>query len=156
MSGLPDPENQGIIPNAFEHIFGCIDDDGNKDKKYLVRCSYIEIYNEEIRDLLGLNVEQKLDLKEDPNKGVFVKDLSIKTVKSVKEIESFMGKGNSLRKVGATAMNDTSSRSHSLFTIYIETAEHVDDPSNGKKQQRFKAGKLNLVDLAGSERQSKT
>ena len=61
-----------------------------------------------------------------------------------------MAKGNSLRKTGATAMNDTSSRSHSLFTIYIETAEDV--TVKGKTKQRFKAGKLNLVDLAGSER----
>lgn len=75
------------------------------------------------------------------------------TVKSIKEIETLMGKGNSVRKVGATAMNDTSSRSHSIFTIYIETAEEIDDPTKpGKKQSRFKAGKLNLVDLAGSER----
>lgn len=68
------------------------------------------------------------------------------TVKSIREIDQLMLKGNGLRKVGQTAMNDTSSRSHSLFTIYIETAETL----QGK--QRFKAGKLNLVDLAGSER----
>jgi len=76
--------------------------------------------------------------------------LTIITVKSIREIDAVMNQGNRLRKVGQTAMNDTSSRSHSLFTIYIETAETV----SGK--QRFKAGKLNLVDLAGSERQSKT
>jgi len=68
------------------------------------------------------------------------------TVKSIREIDQLMLKGNGLRKVGQTAMNDTSSRSHSLFTIYIETAKQL----QGK--QRFKAGKLNLVDLAGSER----
>jgi len=79
-----------------------------------------------------------------------VKDLSIVTVKSIREIEEMMNRGNGLRKTGATAMNDTSSRSHSLFAIYIETAQTL----QGK--QRFKAGKLNLVDLAGSERQSKT
>lgn len=72
------------------------------------------------------------------------------TVKSIREIDAMMNTGNSLRQVGKTAMNDTSSRSHSLFTIYIETAETI------KAKQRFKVGKLNLVDLAGSERQSKT
>ena len=80
----------------------------------------MEIYNEEVRDLLGKDVEKKLDLKEDKSKGVFVKDLTIISVKSVAEIEQLMDKGNGLRKVGQTAMNDTSSRSHSLFTIYIE------------------------------------
>lgn len=90
-----------------------------------MRCAYVEIYNEEIRDLLGDDPNKKLDLKENPQKGVFVKDLTIITVKSVKEIEYMMNQGNSLRKVGQTAMNDTSSRSHSLFTIYIETAETV-------------------------------
>ena len=91
----------------------------------MVRCSYIEIYNEEVRDLLGDDPNKKLDLKENPQKGVFVKDLAIVTVKSIREIYQMINQGNSLRHVGKTAMNDTSSRSHSLFTIYIETAETV-------------------------------
>lgn len=123
MTGLADAANKGIIPNAFDHIFSCIDDSNNSKKKFLVRCSFIEIYNEDIRDLLGMDIERKLELHENSNKGVFVKDLTIKTVKTVSEIDDFMNKGSSLRKVGATAMNDTSSRSHSIFTIYIETAE---------------------------------
>ena len=53
MVGLRDRENQGIIPNAFAHIYGFIDDQSNVEKKFLVRCAYVEIYNEEIRDLLG-------------------------------------------------------------------------------------------------------
>ena len=125
MVGLAAPEHQGIIPNAFAHIYGYIDDEANVEKKFLVRCSYVEIYNEEIRDLLGEDPNKRLDLKENPQKGVFVKDLCIVTVKSIREIEQMMKQGNSLRKVGQTAMNDTSSRSHSLFTIYIETAETV-------------------------------
>ena len=125
MLGLTQPEERGIIPNAFEHIYGYLDDEANAQKKFLVRASYLEIYNEEVRDLLGKDVEKKLDLKEDKSKGVFVKDLTIISVKSVAEIEQLMDKGNGLRKVGQTAMNDTSSRSHSLFTIYIEQAETV-------------------------------
>ena len=124
MMGLPDNENKGIIPKAFDHVYGCIDDEANAQKKFLVRCSFIEIYQEEIRDLLG-KTDQKLELKENPQKGVFVKDLSIVTVKSIPEIEGLMAHGNKLRMVGQTAMNDTSSRSHSIFTIYIETAETV-------------------------------
>ena len=128
MVGLAAKEEHGIIPNAFEHIYGCIDDQANAEKRFLVRCSYVEIYNEELRDLLGEDPSAKLDLKENPQKGVYVKDLTIITVKSIREIETVMNQGNRLRKVGQTAMNDTSSRSHSLFTIYIETAETVSAP----------------------------
>lgn len=66
MVGLTDKENQGIIPNAFEQIYSSMDAEGNTDKKFLVRCSYVEIYNEEIRDLLGNDPDKKLDLKENP------------------------------------------------------------------------------------------
>ena len=162
-----DPEHRGIIPNAFEHIFGFIDDcpSNNSTMKFLVRCSYLEIYNEDIRDLLNSkqNIDQKLELKEDPNRGgVYVKDLTCCIVKSIPEIEKLMLYGTSQRKTGETAMNKDSSRSHSIFTIYIETSETVSFPfvliysqeTNG--ESRIKAGKLNLVDLAGSERQSKT
>lgn len=142
---------RGIIPNAFDHIFGYFDDAQNTKKKFLIRCSYLEIYNEEVRDLLGKNAEQKLDLKEDPEKGVYAKDLNMVIVKRIAEIEKCMDKGNGNRKTGETAMNKDSSRSHSIFTIYVETAE-----MNLAGEQSIKAGKLNLVDLAGSERQSKT
>lgn len=100
MVGLADKENQGIIPNAFEHIYSFIDDQANVEKRFLVRCAYVEIYNEEIRDLLGNNPEAKLELKESKDKGVFVKDLTILTVKSIREIEEMMNHGNSLRHVG--------------------------------------------------------
>ena len=125
MVGIKGGESQGIIPNSFEQIYGYIDDPSNNSKKFLVRCSYLEIYNEEIRDLLGPDADAKLELKENKDKGVFVKDLTIMTVKSVKEIEDLMTQGTKSRHVGKTAMNAESSRSHSLFTIYIETAETV-------------------------------
>jgi kinesin family protein 3/17 len=80
-------------------------------------------------------------------KGVFVKNLSTIIVKSIPEIESYMDAGTLNRKTGETAMNKDSSRSHSIFTIYIEPAEN---DATGKNH--IKAGKLNLVDLAGSER----
>jgi hypothetical protein len=82
---------------------------------------------------------------------VFVKDLTTCIVKSIAEIEKYMDHGTNNRMTGETAMNKDSSRSHSIFTIYVETAE-----ADEEGDQRIKAGKLNLVDLAGSERQSKT
>ena len=98
-------------------------------KKFLIRCSYLEIYNEEVRDLLAPQngPPKKLDLKEDANKGVFVKDLICIVVKSIPEIEKAMNFGTANRMVAATNMNNTSSRSHSIFTIYIETAEGEGD-----------------------------
>ena len=125
MTGLEAPEHRGIIPNAFDHIYGFLDDESNANKKFLVRASFLEIYNEEIRDLLGKDTNKKLDLREDKNKGVYVAELSMITVKSVSEISGLMDVGNKARHVGETAMNATSSRSHSLFTIYIEQAETV-------------------------------
>lgn len=154
MMGVPDDLNlRGIIPNCFAHIFGVIDQE-ETDKKFLVRCSYLEIYNEEVYDLLTEHkrgqMPEKLELHEDSGKGVFVKGLKWLIVKSIPEMEQAMNFGTTNRKTASTKMNVESSRSHSIFTIYIETGEKV----NG--QQQIKAGKLNLVDLAGSERNSKT
>jgi hypothetical protein len=97
-------------------------EDSAQGREFLIRCSYIEIYNEEIHDLLSGDVKEKYELKEDPNKGVYVKDLNKVIVKSVKEMEKLMMKGNSSRSVGETAMNKDSSRSHSIFTVYVESS----------------------------------
>ena len=71
MQGIKKPQTQrGIIPRAFEHIFEVID--SSENMKYLVHAAYLEIYNEEIRDLLGKDSKKKLDLKEHPDKGVYV------------------------------------------------------------------------------------
>lgn len=163
--GSATEHEKGIIPRAVRHIFGYIDQ-ADKGVKFLVRCSYLEIYNENILDLLSSNKKDQsnLQIKEDPNKGIFVKDLTTVIVKSVPELEKTLFAGQKNRKVGETAMNKDSSRSHSIFTIYIETAESANvricakllDLQDGTGKQKIKAGKLNLVDLAGSERQSKT
>ena len=88
--------------------------------KYLVHASYLEIYNEEIRDLLGDDIKKKLDLKEHPERGVYVKEISLHPVANTGECEALMAKGWSNRATGATKMNADSSRSHSIFTINIE------------------------------------
>ena len=149
MGIVTDPNLKGIIPNAFSHIFGFIKTEG-ESKKFLVRCSFVEIYNEEIRDLLG-DSTKKLDIKENPKKGTYVRDLTYINIKDSNDIEKCLAKGNKNRHVGQTSMNDQSSRSHSLFTVYLEIEEKGQD-GNG----RIKSGKLNLVDLAGSERVGKT
>lgn len=144
------PEMRGIIPNSFVHIFDKIS--GDSSKTFLVRASYLEIYNEEIRDLLGKDPRAKLDLKEKDG-SVYVKDLTSFVVRSVSEIDHVMNVGQKNRSVGSTLMNQESSRSHSIFTITVETSQ--EDPTNPKKP-KIRQGKLNLVDLAGSERQGKT
>ncbi len=154
MQGIPtDPNLRGIIPTTFHHIFDFIS--RTSHKKFLVRVSFLEIYNEELKDLLikaNKNPRGGLDLKEHPETGVYVKDLSAVVVKSVEELEKLMDVGNANRSVAETLMNATSSRSHSIFTITIESSEL--DPATG--EEKYVSGKLNLVDLAGSERQSKT
>lgn len=144
-----DPEKRGVIPNSFEHIFTHIS--RSQNQQYLVRASYLEIYQEEIRDLLSKDQSRRLELKERPDTGVYVKDLSSFVTKSVREIEHVMNVGNQNRSVGSTNMNEHSSRSHAIFVITVECSELGPDGEN-----HIRVGKLNLVDLAGSERQTKT
>jgi kinesin family protein 3/17 len=150
MQGITDPSTQrGIIPRAFDHIFESIQ--VSEGAKYLVHASYLEIYNEEIRDLLGKDVKQKLELKEHPDKGVYVQSLSMHPCKNVADCERVMDRGWKNRSVGATLMNADSSRSHSIFSIHLERCE-----ADETGKEHIRAAKLNLVDLAGSERQAKT
>ncbi|KJH46549.1 kinesin motor domain protein [Dictyocaulus viviparus] len=146
MQGVNSVSSQrGIIPRAFEHIF--LATATTENMKFLIHCSYLEIYNEEIRDLLGADKHQKLEIKEHTERGIYVAGLSMHVCHDVKTCHELMDKGFSNRHVGATLMNKDSSRSHSIFTVYVEGMLE-----NGS----IRTGKLNLVDLAGSERQSKT
>ncbi|XP_066916698.1 kinesin-II 95 kDa subunit-like [Clytia hemisphaerica] len=144
-----DPTMRGVIPNSFDHIFTHIS--RTQDQQYLVRASYLEIYQEEVKDLLSKDHKRKLELKERPDTGIYVKDLQSFVTKSVKEIEHVMNVGNQNRAVGSTNMNEHSSRSHAIFVIYIECSEVGPDG-----ETHIRVGKLNMVDLAGSERQAKT
>ncbi|XP_010895269.2 kinesin-like protein KIF3A isoform X2 [Esox lucius] len=144
------PELRGIIPNSFAHVFGHIAK-AEGDTRFLVRVSYLEIYNEEVRDLLGKDQMQRLEVKERPDVGVYIKDLSGYVVNNADDMDRIMTMGHKNRSVGATNMNEHSSRSHAIFTITIECSEKGVDGN-----QHVRMGKLHLVDLAGSERQGKT
>ena len=150
ITGVPkDPRLKGVMPRSFENIFNQIQ--SNQKRQHLVRVSYLEIYQEEIRDLMNKkNATAKLELK-DKDTGVYVKDLSTYVVKTPQDMLKVFEEGNLMRHVGATNMNEHSSRSHSVFTITVESSE-IDDQG----EAHIKVGKLNIVDLAGSERQSKT
>lgn len=119
--------------------------------RFLVRVSYMEIYNEEVRDLLGKEINKSLEVKERSDIGVFVKDLSGYVVHNADDLDNIMKLGNKNRAVGSTLVNSVSSRSHAIFSITIESST-TDEAGN----QQVKMGKLQLVDLAGSERQQKT
>lgn len=161
---------KGMIPRAFEHIFEAVASDTSK--KFLIRASYLEIYNENIRDLIGKDFKTTLELhvgnvsvrlgvplgficlfqiKEHPEKGVYISDLSWHECKKVQDCDKLMERGNKNRSTGATLMNADSSRSHSIFTLNVEQCER--DESG---EDHYRLGKLNLVDLAGSERLAKT
>ncbi|XP_046678196.1 osmotic avoidance abnormal protein 3 isoform X6 [Homalodisca vitripennis] len=151
MQGVESPPAQrGIIPRAFEHVFEAIS--LVEDVKYLVLASYLEIYNEEIRDLLGNDTKKRLDLKENPDRGVYVCELSHHTVACVADCQDLMERGWRNRSTGATLMNADSSRSHSIFSVSVEMMPMSECLEAGP----IRRGKLSLVDLAGSERQAKT
>ncbi|XP_075153636.1 kinesin-like protein 68D [Haematobia irritans] len=134
----------GIIPRSFEQIWLHIN--RTENFQFLVDVSYLEIYMEEIRDLLKPN-SKNLEVRESGS-GVYVPNLHSVTCKSVDDMMNVMKLGNKNRTVGFTNMNEHSSRSHSIFVIKIEMCDI--------ETNTIKVGKLNLIDLAGSERQSKT
>lgn len=145
MSGYHKSDDlKGIIPNTFSHIFSQIA--RSNDKTFVVTVTYVEIYNEDIRDLLSKN--NKLEIREIPQLGVYIKDLMGCPVSSVESMIDLMNRGNTNRITRSTMMNDVSSRSHAIFSIRIEMKDRVTNKSA--------TGKLNLVDLAGSERLAKT
>ncbi|KAL1192271.1 Kinesin-like protein KIN-12D [Cardamine amara subsp. amara] len=145
----PSP-NRGMMPRIFEFLFARIqaEEESRRDErlKYNCKCSFLEIYNEQITDLLEPS-STNLQLREDIKSGVYVENLTECEVQSVQDILGLITQGSSNRKVGATNMNRESSRSHSVFTCVIESRWEKDSTTN----MRF--ARLNLVDLAGSERQ---
>ncbi|XP_055620903.1 kinesin-like protein Klp68D [Toxorhynchites rutilus septentrionalis] len=146
MEGIKsDVDQKGIIPRAFEQIWAHINRTQNMN--FLVAVSYLEIYMEELRDLLKPNSTTPLELREREG-GIVVPNLHSVLCKSVDDMLNVMYMGNKNRTVGFTNMNEHSSRSHAIFLIKIEMCE--------VGSTLVKVGKLNLIDLAGSERQSKT
>ncbi|KAL0481022.1 kinesin-like protein [Acrasis kona] len=149
MTGVGDQGLKGLIPRILDDLFSNIR--SNNSVRYTTTCSFLEIYNEKLSDLLqDSNVKQSLQLREDIKTGVYVEDLSQEVITCTQEAMGLLKKGINNRHVGATAMNEQSSRSHSVFTINISAKENC----GGVIKQR--TSRLNLIDLAGSERQQST
>lgn len=153
MMGKQEEGQEGIIPMLCEDLFEKINDDCNKEKlSYSVEVSYMEIYCERVRDLLNPKNKGNLRVREHPLLGPYVEDLSKLAVTSYTDIADLMDAGNKARTVAATNMNETSSRSHAVFTIVFTQKKHDSETDLSTE----KVSKISLVDLAGSERADST
>ncbi|KAM0457867.1 hypothetical protein ACHAPV_006412 [Trichoderma viride] len=152
------PENPGLIPRTCEDLFERIEAAHNENSNvaYNVRVSYFEVYNEHVRDLLVPVVPNTtsnyLKIRESPTEGPYVKDLTEVPVRNIHEIMRYMKVGDASRTVASTKMNDTSSRSHAVFTIMLKQIHH--DMETDETTER--SSRIRLVDLAGSERAKTT
>ncbi|KAM9298876.1 kinesin-like protein KIF1B isoform 3-T3 [Gastrophryne carolinensis] len=152
MMGKQEETQQGIIPQLCEELFEKINDNHNDEVSYSVEVSYMEIYCERVRDLLNPKNKGNLRVREHPLLGPYVEDLSKLAVTSYTDIADLMDAGNKARTVAATNMNETSSRSHAVFTI-VFTQKRLDTETDLSTE---KVSKISLVDLAGSERADST
>uniref|UniRef100_A0A8C2HUT1 Kinesin motor domain-containing protein n=1 Tax=Cyprinus carpio TaxID=7962 RepID=A0A8C2HUT1_CYPCA len=148
MMGKQDPGQQGIIPQMCEDLFRQTAENTDPDLSFSVEVSYMEIYCERVRDLLNPKSRGSLRVREHPIMGPYVEDLSKMAVTNYSDIADLMDTGNKARTVAATNMNETSSRSHAVFTILFTQRRHDHMTSLDTE----KVSKISLVDLAGSER----
>lgn len=160
MEGFTNEEERGVIPRAVEDVFAVIHErrSASPNTRFLVRASYMQIYNEVISDLLdmpphsalgsgGGSGRSSLAVRHTPQRGVYVDGLSEWVVRSPEDVYGLIAKGTALRATSATKLSELSSRSHAIFTIVVEAMEG--DEAN---PQAYRFGKLHIVDLAGSEK----
>ncbi|KAL6061614.1 Kinesin-like protein kif15 [Balamuthia mandrillaris] len=142
---------KGLTPRVIEYLFSLMAQAKHKSGgriEFLCRCSYLEIYNEKIKDLLAPGSEN-LNIREDFRKGIYVENLTEKIVSSPEEACQVLAEGSLNRHVASTSCNQKSSRSHSVFSLMLESKEQ----ERGGELSRVRFSRLNLIDLAGSERQ---
>ncbi|KAM4705738.1 LOW QUALITY PROTEIN: kinesin-like protein KIF13A [Rhinophrynus dorsalis] len=146
-------DQPGLIPRLCCALFQRATEEENDSQTFKVEVSYMEIYNEKVRDLLDpKGNRQSLKVREHKVLGPYVDGLSQLAVTNFEDIESLMSEGNKSRTVAATNMNEESSRSHAVFNIIV--TQTLYDHQSGNSGERV--SKVSLVDLAGSERVSKT
>ncbi|KAL7681113.1 putative kinesin-like protein [Plasmopara halstedii] len=140
----PTSETAGIIPRSVHYIFDSLE---ASREEFSVRVSFLQLYNEELKDLLDPDTDKKLRLMEDTKKGgIYCMNLLEVTATTAKHVYELVNTGVKNRITSETLMNENSSRSHSIFTIRIHSKEH-----NATGEDLLRVGQLNLVDLAGSE-----
>ncbi|CAF0877869.1 unnamed protein product [Adineta steineri] len=156
----------GIVPRAVKTIFDTIRN--RKDSQITISASYLEIYKDDIIDLLGVN-DKDLDVRDDAAGNTIVIGASEHTCHSIEDVVGLLKKGSNVRHTGATQMNDESSRSHAIFTLYIEqrlrdknstnvqaSFDGLVKPLQSTFDESYLSAKLHFVDLAGSERVART
>ncbi|XP_077444807.1 kinesin-like protein KIF1C isoform X2 [Stigmatopora argus] len=148
MMGKQETGQEGIIPLLCEDLFRRTGANADPELNYSVEVSYMEIYCERVRDLLNPKSQGTLRVREHPILGPYVEDLSKLAVTGFPDIRDLMDAGNKARTVAATNMNETSSRSHAVFTIVFSQRRH----DAMTQLDTEKVSKISLVDLAGSER----
>ncbi|XP_030836466.1 chromosome-associated kinesin KIF4 [Strongylocentrotus purpuratus] len=144
---MTDELKMGVIPRVIQNIFQLIEE--KQDMEIVLKVSYLEIYNEDIHDLLSKDKKETLAIREDIDGGIRVAGLSEVTVTSAGDMFRCLENGSVGRTTGSTAMNLQSSRSHAIFTIYVQLKKKDSSES-------FCHAKFHLVDLAGSERAKRT
>jgi kinesin family member 1 len=160
MMGKNERDQQGIIPRLCGELFERMTALLLKQIHFTVEVSYMEIYCERVRDLLSpkkthssnAGNSHHLRVREHPIMGPYVEDLSRLIVTSYDDISRLIDEGNKARTVAATNMNETSSRSHAVFTIHFSQSTH----DSIRDLIAEKQSKISLVDLAGSERADST
>ncbi|KAG8454140.1 hypothetical protein GDO86_000690, partial [Hymenochirus boettgeri] len=149
------PNSLGIIPEAIQEVFKIIQEIPNRE--FLLRVSYMEIYNETVKDLLCDDRKKKpLEIREDINRNVYVADLTEELVMVPEHVLKWIKKGEENRHYGETKMNNHSSRSHTIFRMIVESRDRNDSANSENCDGAVMVSHLNLVDLAGSERASQT
>ncbi|KAG0644833.1 P-loop containing nucleoside triphosphate hydrolase protein [Tuber brumale] len=148
------PEHPGLIPRTCRDLFERIESNNSPSVNYSVRVSYFEVYNEHVRDLLVPRRDPPyyLKVRESPTEGPYIKDLTEVPVRGIAEVLKWMKMGDNSRTVASTSMNDTSSRSHAVFTLVLKQIHHDIDTDETTER----VARIRLVDLAGSERANST
>lgn len=145
-NGLPN-DDIGVIPRSIVEIFEMIA--SMPDYTFEISCSFMELYQERLYDLLSEKHQAVVDIREDANREIIIPNLTEINVETIEKTTELLIRGSERRAVASTAMNATSSRSHAIFTITLQMMKTDDVHSSTKS-------KFHLVDLAGSERSKKT
>ena len=154
LSALADDE-VGVIPRVIQDIFAGIERRKGKSE-CTVRCAFLEVHNEEVRDLLHPDVTtKKISVRERADGAIVVSGIRECETKSANEMVRLLENGAVSRTTGGTKMNEQSSRSHAIFTVILEQ-RHLTREAQRKHRGAFSSAKFHLVDLAGSERAKRT
>lgn len=163
---IGNPQTKGIIPRAVDHLFNGISQRQEEARKkgqpvpdFHVTAQFLELYNEDVIDLLSANKtnHEEIKIREDKSGSMYVVGASSHQVRSVEETSQILKTGALSRTTGSTQMNSQSSRSHAIFTLMVKQTRVVPiDDVSGQQEFESLTAKFHFVDLAGSERLKRT